>query len=31
MEYSYLNKTALGIPTNSDFVEIMEEFINSLI
>lgn len=30
MEYSYLNKTVLGIPASFDFVEITEEFINSL-
>lgn len=30
MEYYYLNKTVLDIPTSSDFVEITDEFINSL-
>ena len=30
MKYSYLNKIVLGISTSSNFVEITDEFINSL-
>ena len=30
MKYSYLNKIVLGISANFNFVEITDEFINSL-